>query len=171
MPFLKQFVIPLKGLLDGQHQYQFRLDKEFFIHFESSPIQESDIVVSIDLDKHLDLMTVRMTITGWVKETCDRCLAEIKLPVSRIYDLVIKKSEGESEDPDLILLNPEAHEFSFASLLYEYACLAVPLSKVFACEEVDPKPCNEDVLKYIKAESDSQKDDSVWDVLKNIKNN
>jgi len=171
MSFLKQFVIPFKGLLDGHHEYEFHLDAQFFKEFEASPIHESDLTANVRLNKHLDLMTVQLKLEGWVRETCDRCLADINLPLTRTYDLVFKREEGESEDPDLILLSPDAHEFSLAGILYEYACLSVPLSKIYNCAKSVPKPCNEDVLKHISTEIDINDSNPIWDVLKNIKNN
>ena len=171
MSFLKQFVIPYRGLLDGHHHYEFLLDDEFFSHFEDSLIRQARFKAMVTLDKQGDLMTLHLQIEGEIDSTCDRCLAPIALPVNKSFDLIVKRAAGESDDPDLIYISPESHEFSLAGLLYEYACLAVPLTRSFDCSGLDPRPCNLDVLKYIQSGEGSDDPHPAWDVLKNIKNN
>lgn len=157
--------------MNGLHEYRFQLDQEFFSHFENSLIENGLIDVILTLDKHGDLMSLKLEITGSVQSVCDRCLAEIKLPIFRSFDVIVKRSPGDSDDPDLVYVSPEAHELDLAELLYEYACLAVPLKHSFDCAKMDPRPCHMEVLKHIQTEEGEKTPHPAWDVLKNIQNN
>ena len=171
MDFLKQFAIPVKGLLDGSHQYEFRLEDEFFKHFEASPIDRAQLVVKLNLDKQVDLLVMNLNIKWFIPTSCDRCLADIQLPIDKSYKLVVKRAEGLSDDPDLVHLAPDAHELAFGELLYDYACLSVPLIKRFDCSSLAEPPCNLEVLKYIQKEEKTKERNPIWDELKKLKTN
>jgi uncharacterized protein len=171
MDFLKQFAIPIKGLLDGCHQYEFLLDDEFFKHFEASPIERAHLVVKLDLDKQVELLVMGLNIKGYIPTACDRCLADIDLPIDKSYKVVVKRAEGISDDPDLVHLAPDAHELPIGELLYDYACLSVPLIKRFDCSGLTEPPCNQEVLKYIQKEEKTKEINPIWDELKKLKTN
>ena len=171
MDFLKQFAIPIKGLLDGYHQYEFLLDDEFFKHFEASPIERAHLVVKLNLDKQVELLVMGLNIKGYIPTACDRCLADIDLPIDKSYKVVVKRAEGISDDPVLVHLAPDAHELPIGELLYDYACLSVPLIKRFDCSGLAEPPCNQEVLKYIQKEEKTKEINPIWDELKKLKTN
>ncbi|MDQ3140991.1 MAG: DUF177 domain-containing protein [Bacteroidota bacterium] len=166
---LKVYSIPILGLKNGPHQFVFELDKRFFEHFEMSPIREGSFTVVLMLDKRDDLSTLDFDIQGYIDTQCDRCLAAIKLPVSSQQSAILKRGIGTDEDPDLIYMAPEAHEFNVAQLIYDYVCLSLPLIQAFDCENQQQPPCNQDVLKHIQKEESYSQDVGPWDNLKNIK--
>lgn len=168
MDYLKQFSIPFKGMLDGLHEYEFELGEEFFNHFKESPIGKAQIQARLLADKQANLMTVDLHIKGSMLTGCDRCLADIQLDLKADHQLVLKKSEGESDDPELYYIHPDASEWNIAELLYEYSCLSIPLVKEINCQKMNNPPCNQEILKRIQKEENILDENPVWDELKRL---
>ena len=171
MDSLRAYIIPFRNLYNGLHEYIWDLDASFFKNFESSPLREGDFKVEMQLDKQDEISTVILKIRGKFPSVCDRCLAEIVIPVIKAQQFYIKNGIETSEDPDLVYLSPEASELNVAELLYDYVCLSLPLLQRIDCEKMDDPPCNYDVLSRIQKEDELQADLSVWDILKNINKN
>jgi uncharacterized metal-binding protein YceD (DUF177 family) len=101
---------------------------------------------------------------------CDRCLADIQLPVKGQNRLLVKFTEDDGEDEaDVFYLDPEVSSFKIAQFVYEYICLALPMIKVYDCEKDVPKPCDEEMLKYLKKDSESEENNNPFkEALKNL---
>ncbi|MEQ8705200.1 MAG: DUF177 domain-containing protein [Phaeodactylibacter sp.] len=179
---LINFSIPLRGLHEGIHQFDFQIDRAFFDAFENAPIGESDIQLKLEFAKYPGLMTFLFDFEGTVNTECDRCLAPIQLPVEGKQQLVVKVSEtieGEveqdEEDPDVIFIHPELPKLNLAPLVYEYICLALPMIKTYDCEADTPRPCNDEMLDRLGAAEDLDEEEPatnpVWDELKKLGNN
>ncbi len=179
---LIDYSIPLKGLHEGIHQFDFQIDQAFFGAFEDAPIGESDIRLSLEMAKRPGLIMLAFDFRGTVKTECDRCLAPIDLPIEGQQQLVAKPSElaeGEveqdEEDPDVIFIHPELPKLNVAPFVYEYICLALPMIKTYDCESESPVPCNEEMLDRLgEAEDLSDQEPAtnpVWDELKKLGNN
>jgi uncharacterized metal-binding protein YceD (DUF177 family) len=175
MDGLVQFSIPVKGLRRGPHRYDFQLDALFFAHFEGSPIDRAAIEVGLELDKRADMYILEFDLRGVVRVECDRCLAEIDLPVASRQRLLVKISETEElEDADVAYISPEAHQLNVAKYMYEYAILALPLIKTYECRASAPYPCNEEMLRYLSAngeageDGEKLEDNPMWESLKKL---
>ncbi len=168
-PFLP-YSIPIQGLKDGIHQYKFILDREFFRHFEGSPIEEGELEAIVELDKRPDMLVLDFSFVGYCHAECDRCTAEIHLPVEGERQLLVKygTDEGEEED-EVVFISRDAPEFQLAPFLYEFAVLAMPITNTYDCENDPEPPCNTDVLNYLKSDADEGKSNPVWDALKGLK--
>lgn len=175
MKGLIQFSIPFRGLQNGLHEYDFRLDDSFFANFENALIRSGNIQLQLQFDKRPDLQVLLFDFEGRVKTSCDRCLAEIELPVEGTEQLIIKTSaeeEADLDDPDVIFIGPEIQQLNVAPYIYEFVSLALPMIKTYDCEEDEPRPCNMDMLKFLVEEQEEQSDSdaatpSVWEELKN----
>jgi uncharacterized protein len=173
MGVFSAFSLPIQGLKVGIHEYQYTLDASFFKLFEDSLIGESELVVSVALDKRYDMMILDFEMEGWIQSDCDRCSASIHLPISSEQTLFVKYSEEKEEEEDeVIFIHREAPELNLAKYLYEFVVLSLPISSTYDCEKEDPRPCNMEVLALLNS-SNEDKDDSsgssVWDVLKDLK--
>ncbi|MBK7939656.1 MAG: DUF177 domain-containing protein [Lewinellaceae bacterium] len=96
------------------------------------------------------------------------------LPLNDNRELIVKYGEAEEEDDDddeVVFIQREASEFNVAKYLYEFAVLALPITNIYDCQNDPNPPCNFDILKYLNSETDEQKPDSVWDALKDLKDN
>ena len=130
MDALKAYSIPIKGLQNGIHQFVFHIDKSFFEHFENTPIEDSNIEMTLSFDKRSDMFVLHFDFQGTVNTNCDRCLAKIDLPLADKQRLLVKFSETEEmEEADVIFISREDHELNVAKYIYEYICLALPPDK------------------------------------------
>ncbi len=179
MDGLIQYSIPVKGLGNGIHEFDFHIDSSFFQAFEQSPVEEGKIDVHLSFEKRPELFVLEFSLTGTIKTNCDRCLESIDLPISSEQRLLVKsKVEEEAEredDPDVVYVHPEAQKFDVAQYIYEYICLAIPMIKVYDCQEEENPPCNPEILEYLDeaedldtSSSEEQDDNPIWDALKNL---
>ncbi len=172
MNALKEFSLPIKGLNNGYHTFNFQLDETFFALFEDSVIQNGWFDVTVEMDKRDSFFELTFDFDGTMQAECDRCTASIELPFGDTQTLVVKVTEEEqNEDADVVFLDPDAHEFNVAQYIYEFICLAEPSLKVYDCENDDPRPCDFDVINKIKPSlSDNNTDNSVKNPFQDLKN-
>lgn len=176
MDGLVTFSLPIQGLGDGIHEYRFEIDASFFSHFENSPVAKGDIEVFLTLDKRPSMMVLDFDFSGTIRTECDRCLAEIDLPVDGTPQLVVKFSEEEEpEDAEVIFIHPEAESLQVARFIYEFVVLSIPIIRVYDCELDEPRVCNLDMLSMLEKaeepEPDPENENPVWDALKKFKDN
>jgi len=171
---LLPFSIPVKGLGQGLYQFDFQIDRSFFQRFEASPIEEGDIEMTLYFDKLPDMFVLEFEFEGTVRVACDRCTAPIDLPIADSQRLLVKFSEVEMpEEAEVIYVSSEISHFQAAQYAYEYICLALPMISVYDCEDDDPRPCNEEMLRYLNQAGTSKDEkeeggNSIWDALKNL---
>ena len=167
MEALDHFTIPVSGLSNGLHEYDFSIGKEFFQHFEGSLVEDANMVVHFSFDKRTDLYEMTFEINGIVKATCDRCLEEFDLPVEDEQSLLVKFDEKEWEDAEVIYILHGTQQLNIARYIYEFINLAVPMTKT---HDDAGESCNPEMLKFIEPEEDEKKDDagSIWDSLKGL---
>lgn len=167
------FSLPIQGIKNGTHHYRFSIDKKFLSHFEGSPVEEGVIDFDVELDKRSDMMLFDFVVSGYVGSVCDRCTANIHLPLNDERHLIVKygEAEGETED-EVVFISREASEFNLAKYLYEFMVLALPITNTYDCEN-DPKPpCNFEVLKFLKDENDGEDSNNpIRDALKGLSEN
>ena len=171
MDTLNQFTIPLEGLKDGMHQFDFQIDTGFFKHFEQSPIDDGNFDLKLYFEKRPDLLVFTFDFKGAFSTNCDRCLEEINLPVNGNQQLIAKYAEEAGDDADVIYITKGTQELNVARFAYEFICLAIPMTKVYDCEEDENPPCNQEILDqlYREDEEKGESKSSVWDALKGLK--
>ena len=109
-------------------------------------------------------------LTGHASAECDRCTAQINLPIEDSRRLIAKFVDDDvEEDDEVVFIHREAAHFNVAQYLYEFVVLALPISNVYDCQDEPNPPCNFEVLKHISNEEAEKKPSSVWDELKNLK--
>lgn len=171
-PF-KEFSLPIKGLKNGYHTFQFQIDKTFFACFEAPPIQDGSFDVTVEMDKRDSFFELTFDFDGVMRTECDRCTASIELPFGDTQPLVVKMSEElQDEDADVVFIHPDAHEFNVAQYIYEFICLAEPLHKVYDCENDDPRPCDFAILEKItpSVSEEENQEDLVKNPFQDLKN-
>ena len=107
MGALREYIIPLRSLQSGTHQFNWSVGSEFLKHFEASIITDGHFNVKMQLDNRDDVSVISLHFTGSYGSTCDRCLADIEIPINKSFTIYVKNGTEESEDPELIFLHPE----------------------------------------------------------------
>lgn len=135
-------VIDIKGLSIGTHRREFKVGEDFFKSFGNDTILNADLEVILLIDKSNGWIKVDCNITGNVEVECDRCLAELRLPVNISTTFTVKFSSVRDEDEDygddVIVLNESDGELDMSQIIYDYVCLSLPLKKVHPDGECDP---------------------------------
>lgn len=165
------YIIPIKGLSLGKHQYDFFVDDKFFDGFENSCINAADMMVALTLEKHTTFIDVRGRFKGKVYTECDRCLEQMELELDFETSLIVKfaRSVGEQESEDVLILDPAESELDMRQFLYDYICLALPLQKVHKKGECDPEMIEK--LNNLHGKSNSQQERvTPFDKLKDLMN-
>jgi uncharacterized protein len=169
------YTIPVNGLKDGQHYFDFKIDKEFFEQFEESEVKEGELRVVVTADKratHIDLI---IEIGGNISISCDRCLGIFSLPVECTNRLLVKFGRVyEENDPDIVTLSAEEPELDLMQYFYEYILLALPIQRRHPDDEDGNSTCDTDMLEKLQDHIIGETDSSIdprWDELKKLMNN
>ena len=169
---LTEYTIPIEGLKDGMHEFDFQLDSSFFEHFEAAPIQNGNFTLKLYFDKRPDMLVLVFDIKGSYPTECDRCLAAIDLPVNGQEQLLIKYASQAGEDADVVYITRETKLLNIAKYVYEYVCLSVPMVKTYECETEKEPPCNQEMLAYLNREAtnepETETNNPIWEALKGL---
>ena len=173
----------------GLYTYDIAVDGAFLASFAESPYQRGDIALHLTVDKRSRDMVVDFDFMGTIGTSCDRCLADIGLPIADKRQLILKFSadvEEQRDEGDIVYLHPETNEFNLGPYVYEMVVLSVPMIRTYDCREGEPPyPCDEDLLRRIDdsyesatdapergpVSDDDDRPPSPWDVLKDLNNN
>jgi uncharacterized protein len=170
-PFVA-YSIPVQGLNLGAHEFKFSVDSAFFALFEDSPIATGQVDFEVFLEKRSDMLLFDFEFSGHVGAVCDRCTAEINLPIEDSRSLIAKYTEDDvDEEEEVVFIHREAAHFNLAQYLYEFVILALPINNVYDCQDEPNPPCNFEVLEHLGHEDAEEDKTSIWDELKNLKDN
>lgn len=148
MNALNQYKIAYKGLSNGSHHFDFKVNDAFFEAFEESDIKGGEANVYIDLTKSASMLAVNIKIDGEVVVECDRCLDDLSLPVHYEDSLKVKFSDEILEfDGEVLWINPADAELELGQYIYESIVLSLPYQKVHGTDKKGKSLCNPDMLK------------------------
>jgi uncharacterized protein len=170
MNVLGHFSVPYKGLGNGTHHLNFTVDSAFFKEFEDSHIDNGNFNVDVELDKRDEHSILNFSIEGESKTSCDRCLAQIQLPIQGSFELHVKVGENGGSNDEIMFIHPDTSIINLAQVVYEFILLSMPIIKVYDCDMESNPPCNFKVLdKLDEEEQDSnEQQGNVWDSLKDL---
>jgi len=169
MDVLNQFIIPVSGIKDGVHTFEYQIRKSFFDAFENSIIKDGSFDVKVFFDKRPDLYLVKFEYSGSAQSECDRCLEVFDLPIMDNQGLMFKFAEDPlDEDVDIVYIKKETKEINISKYLYDYINLSVPMFKTHDDANLQ---CDESILEYLDnqfEETDEAPSNPIWDELKKL---
>ena len=145
----EKFTIPLNGLATGKNEFFIHVGKDFFSSFENEEILNADLQVRILVEKSGRYVGVDCDIEGDVTVECDRCLEPLEMPIDTQVRLSVKFGEeevselGAENEREVIFVKEDDAELDMSQIIYDYACLALPMQRVH--EEGE---CNPEAMKY-----------------------
>lgn len=174
------YSIPLTGLKEGSHIYEFEIDKDFFDLFEGSEITKGELVAYATLVKRSAHMELVLKVTGLAEVVCDRCLEPYLQRVDTEGRLLVKFGEQFEEIDDEVFIIPAGESrLDLAQLIYEYAHLGLPLQRLHPDDEEGYSGCDPDMLDRIggyteewEEENDNTKPENIdprWKDLGKLK--
>lgn len=177
---LAEYLIPFVGLKQGSHHFDYRIDNEFFEHFEYDEFNSADVKIDLLFEKKSTMMELTFQASGSVNVNCDLTNELYDQPVDGQLMLVVKFGDEFNDDNEDILILPHGEfELNVAQYIYELIVLSVPLKRVHPgvedgtlesevlvkLEELSPK-----AAKEIDEEDSGEDIDPRWDKLKNLLN-
>lgn len=151
------FIIGIQGLSQGRHTFRFHVDKTLFESFGNSQILDADIDVTIELDKEGRRMLLTDCSEGYVVVECDRCLDELRLPVSlkTEAEVVFAEQGAAEESGEYLVVDSSDGELDVTQFVYDYICINLPLRKVHKEGE-----CNRQMLDRLQQASSTEENAS-----------
>jgi uncharacterized protein len=165
----KDFIVPFKGLADGEHTFEFNVSRLFFEEYcgEDSDFNDGSFSVVVVLIKKYNILTINFDIKGSVVSACDRCLDDIDVKLDIQEVLYAKISNEEIDESDFITISPDEFEIDVSQYIYEIISINMPLRKVH-----EEKKCNKDMISRLKDLAVNEDEvDPRWDKLKDLLNN
>lgn len=182
MKALKAYTINFVGLKEGQHKFEYQLDKKFLDNFEGALVEDMDVAVQLLLDKHNNLLELHFSWEGTVAAVCDVCNDDFQLPIEGAEDIIVKfvsEMPDDTDEPEVMYVQQGESSINIALPLYEAVILQIPIRKVHPDDENGNPTCDPEVLKFLQenvgdanAEDSDDEDEggsSVWDELKKLK--
>ena len=164
------FKLPLKSLGVGTHEFEYHLDKQFFVNMESSDIHDADLNVALTVQYNGDIYNLDFHITGEVVLICDRCLDDLRFPINATYHIVVKYGEDYNDDNDEVLEIPETdNTLNVAYMIKDTVELAIPMKHVHPLGK-----CNRQMSAMLKkhratsGDDDAELENELIDEIDNI---
>ena len=173
------FIIPLNGLKQGRTRFSWKAGAEFFRNFDNKDIKDAEILVDVEVEKSGTYLGIDAVVSGNLTVACDRCGADVSLPVrSRISQSIKFGAEpvsgeeivvSEEDERETVYLPEDGGELDMSQTVYDFACLALPMKKVHPDGECDPVALRflsgED---FVPQERNEDKAESPFAVLKGL---
>lgn len=170
-----QYVIAYKGLKDGLHLFDFKVDDLFFESFERSEIEKGEVNIRVTLNKKPTMLEFLFELNGKVSVPCDRCLEPIDTEIEYEAPLYVKFGDDTHEETDeLYVISEQETEIDLAQFIYEFIHLSLPYRRVHPDDENGNSTCNKEMLKRLAELSVNEEKtdtDPRWNNLKDFFNN
>jgi len=172
MKDLKQFNIPFVGLSEGNHDFNYTIDNEFFEYFNFDEFQSANLKVTLNFLKKTTLFELVFKVKGTVEVPCDVTTEMYHQKIKATLPLVVKFGpEFNDDNEEILILSYDAYQLNVAQYIYEMIVLAVPNKKVHP-KVLDGTMESETLKKLkeleIKEENTAEQADPRWDKLKNL---
>jgi len=168
------YALRISGLGEGDHEFSFELDRQFFALFEHPEIDHGNVLAEVRLEKKQGVISLHFSLKGEVEVECDRCLERFMTGISTNQTMFVKMGDtpGEIED-DVLMIGRDDHEIEVGQYLFEFIILALPYQKVHPDDDQGNSTCDPEMLKQLEAhrfrEADQKENsDPRWDALKDI---
>jgi len=169
--YLKNFVIPFRGLKIDVHHFDFVMNNKFFEAIEYAELKKGLVDVSLDLIKQERMMIFEFNLKGSVEVLCDRCLEPFDQSIEGYEKLIVKYGEKfEEQSDEVIIISESDFEFNISPYIYEFINLLLPMQHIHPDDENGNSTCDKDMLDRLSSNDIEHESDPRWDVLKNLKN-
>jgi uncharacterized metal-binding protein YceD (DUF177 family) len=151
--FLREFDIQFSSLKDGSHDFKFELTKSFFDAFDFTELIQANVDAFVTLDKRTTMLIFKFDFSGSLIAPCDRCFDPYEFNIEHSDQLIVKFSDTEDYDGEIVVIPEAEYKFNIAQYLYEFSRLAIPLKLAH-----DTNECNTEVLENLIGEADDFSD-------------
>lgn len=159
--------IKFSGLKEGNHLFDFDLEKTFFEQFEDYNINSGSGKLEVLLSKKVNLLSLNFKFNCDLISTCDRCNDDLSINISGEDDVYVKFGEEDisNDDESLLVIPSDSYQINIDSTIFELIATQIPLRKIHENED----DCNQEILDKLN-NSFTENTDSRWDGLKELLN-
>ena len=180
MKDLKEFDISFIGLKEGMHQFEYRIDKQFFDFFEYDEFNNSNVKVDLSFLKKSTIFELNFSLSGTVEVACDVTNELFDQPIQSQMELIVKfGNEYNDENEELLIIPHSEFKINVAQYIYEAIVLGVPLKRIHP--GVEDGTLKSEVLEKLKElevkdldedleEENNKEIDPRWNKLKEYTN-
>ncbi len=131
MKDLKLFTIQYVGLKEGEHNFEYQIDKSFFDYFEFDDFNDVAIHVNLVFVKKATFMQLHFKVDGKVNVNCDLTNEPYDEPIHGEFELIVNFGQEYNDENEEILVLPYGeYELNVAQYIYELIILSVPNKRV-----------------------------------------
>jgi uncharacterized metal-binding protein YceD (DUF177 family) len=131
MKNLKEFDISFTGLKDGNHQFEYKIEKAFFDFFNYEEFYKSNVNVALSFLKKPTMFELNFVFNGWVEVNCDVTNELYQQPIQTDMELIVKfGDEYNDENEELLIIPHSDFKINVAQYIYEAIVLAVPIKRI-----------------------------------------
>ena len=172
MKDLKQFNIPFVGLSEGNHDFKYIIENEFFKYFNFDDFETANVEVLLSFFKKSNMLELVFKAKGTVEVPCDVTTELYHQKIKAKLPLVVKFGHEYNDDnEEILILSHDTYQLNVAQYIYEMIILAVPIKRVHP-KVLDGTMESETLKKLkeleIKEEITAEEADPRWDKLKNL---
>ncbi|MCI9284582.1 MAG: DUF177 domain-containing protein [Muribaculaceae bacterium] len=124
------FRLQLKAIPEGTQEFDYHLDKQFFVNMESTDIHDADLDVKLVVTHKHDIYNLAFHVTGNVTLICDRCLDDLIQPIDATYEINVKFGDDYAETDDLLVIPDNDPTLNVSYMIFDTASLAIPIKHV-----------------------------------------
>jgi uncharacterized metal-binding protein YceD (DUF177 family) len=167
------YAVRISGLGEGDHDFSFELNKEFFASIEQAVIKDGNVEALVTLEKKHGLLTLHFKLNGKVEVVCDRCLERFLTEIESTQRIFVKLGDtpGEIED-DVIMIGRDDFEIEVGQFMYEFIVLSLPFQRIHPTDQEGRSSCNPEMIDKLEAHKAKNEsgdgNDPRWDALKGI---
>lgn len=177
MKELKLFTIQYVGLKEGEHNFEYQIDKSFFDYFEFDDFNDVVIDVRLTFIKKATFMRLHFKVDGKVNVNCDLTNEPYDEPIQGEFELVVNFGQEYNDENEEILVLPYGeYELNVAQYIYELVILSVPNKRIHP--GVKDGTLKSDILhkleelslgsKKEQEDTDKLQTDPRWDSLRKL---
>jgi len=172
MKDLKQFNIPFVGLSEGNHDFKYIIENEFFKYFNFDEFETANVEVLLSFFKKSNMLELVFKAKGTVEVPCDVTTELYHQKIKAKLPLVVKFGHEYNDDnEEILILSHDTYQLNVAQYIYEMIILGVPIKRVHP-KVLDGTMESETLKKLkeleIKEEITAEEADPRWDKLKNL---
>lgn len=163
-----EHTISFSGLKDGAHEFDFVLGPAFFTATGVEEFLGGEASMHVRLEKSSHLLVTLIHVDGHINMLCDHCNAPMEQPIKGDQRQIFKLSaENETDDDELVSIDPGAHEINLTHYIFECISLHLPIRHVHAPGLCDPEV--EVALEKVQIHHEPTPDPR-WAVLNKLRN-
>lgn len=146
----RDFELNFKKLTQGEHQFSYHLDSDFFLENGADLVDGGDVNVLLKVDKASNKLDLHFRVDGELHVPCDNCLSPLIYPVKGNSEVYVKfADESDFSDDEIIYLHYDEYKLDLSQMLYDFALLQLPMRKLCA-ESLNRETCEESTTKRME---------------------